>query len=52
MSIASIETIVKLEPPLTWVGRKRWLVTYFRPLMEHPQRRRLVEPFCFGLGVA
>ncbi len=39
-------------PPLKWAGGKRWLVPHLRPLWEPHRRRRLVEPFCGGLGMA
>lgn len=42
----------KLEPPLRWVGDKRWLVPHLQPLWEPHQCRRLVEPFCGGLYTA
>ena len=41
-----------LRPPLKWAGGKRWLVPRVRRLREGHERRRFVEPFCGGLGVA
>ena len=41
-----------LRPPLKWAGGKRWLVPRVRRLWEGHERRRFVEPFCGGLGVA
>jgi DNA adenine methylase len=44
---------VTLQPPLKWVGGKRWQVPHLRPLWQRTDRhRRLVEPFCGGLAVA
>jgi DNA adenine methylase len=40
------------RPPLKWAGGKRWQVPYLRPMWESHKERRLVEPFCGGLGVA
>jgi DNA adenine methylase len=40
------------RPPLKWAGGKRWQVPFLRPLWEPHARRRVVEPFCGGLGVA
>ena len=40
------------KPPLKWAGGKRWLIPVLRPLWERHSRRRLVEPFCGGLGLA
>lgn len=40
-----------LTPPLKWAGGKRWLVPNLIPLWQAHQHRRLVEPFCGGLGV-
>ena len=40
------------RPPLKWAGGKRWQVPYLRSLWTPHARRRLVEPFCGGLGVA
>jgi DNA adenine methylase len=41
-----------LAPPLKWAGGKRWQVPHLRPLWAVHSARRLVEPFCGGLGVA
>jgi DNA adenine methylase len=41
-----------VRPPLKWAGGKRWLVPYLAELWTAHQHRRLVEPFCGGLGVA
>jgi DNA adenine methylase len=40
------------SPPLKWAGGKRWQLPYLMPLWQPHSRRRLVEPFCGGLGVA
>lgn len=48
----SMVQVKKLNPPLKWAGGKRWLVPHFRPLWGAHQGRRLVEPFCGGLGMA
>jgi len=40
------------RPPLKWAGGKRWQVPHLRALWESHSHRRLVEPFCGGLGVA
>jgi DNA adenine methylase len=41
----------KREPPLKWAGGKRWLVPRLRDLIgDHLAYRRLVVPFCGGLG--
>lgn len=40
------------RPPLKWAGGKRWQVPHLRRLWEAYCDRRLVEPFCGGLGVA
>jgi DNA adenine methylase len=41
-----------IRPPLKWAGGKRWQVPHLRPLWEPHRTRRLVEPFCGGLGIA
>ncbi len=41
-----------LRPPLKWAGGKRWQLPHLAPIWERHSRRRLVEPFCGGLGVA
>jgi DNA adenine methylase len=41
-----------LRPPLKWAGGKRWQVPHLRPLWDAHNEKRLVEPFCGGLGVA
>ena len=41
-----------IRPPLKWAGGKRWQVPHLRPLWDAHQAKRLVEPFCGGLGVA
>jgi len=46
---ASTET---LRPPLKWAGGKRWQVPLLRSIWTPHAHRRLVEPFCGGLGVA
>jgi len=43
---------IPVRPPLKWAGGKRWLVPYLAELWTAYQQRRLVEPFCGGLGVA
>ena len=40
-----------LPPPLKWAGGKRWQVPHLKPLWAQHTHRRLVEPFCGGLGV-
>ena len=40
-----------IRPPLKWAGGKRWQVPRLRPLWNRHRERRLVEPFCGGLGV-
>ncbi len=44
--------VTRLNPPLKWAGGKRWLISYMSTLWEPFSNRRLVEPFCGGLGVA
>lgn len=39
------------RPPLKWAGGKRWQLPILRPLWAGHAHRRLVEPFCGGLGV-
>jgi len=41
-----------LRPPLKWAGGKRWQVPHLRAVWAPHSHRRLVEPFCGGLGVA
>ena len=41
-----------VRPPLKWAGGKRWQLPVLRPFWEPQAHRRLVEPFCGGLGVA
>jgi DNA adenine methylase len=36
---------------LKWAGGKRWQVPHLKPLWKRHRHRRLVEPFCGGLGV-
>jgi DNA adenine methylase len=43
---------LEIRPPLKWAGGKRWQVPLLRPLWAAHTHRRLVEPFCGGLGVA
>jgi DNA adenine methylase len=43
---------LELKPPLKWAGGKRWQLPLLRPLWAPHTHRRLVEPFCGGLGVA
>lgn len=40
------------SPPLKWAGGKRWLVDRLRPIWEHHEHRRLVEPLSGGIAVA
>ena len=40
-----------MAPPLKWAGGKRWLLPYLEPTWREHSGRRLVEPFCGGLGV-
>lgn len=41
-----------LRPPLKWAGGKRWFLPIIRKYWKGYENRRLVEPFCGGLGVA
>jgi DNA adenine methylase len=41
-----------VRPPLKWAGGKRWLIPYLAELWTAHEHRRLIEPFCGGLGVA
>jgi DNA adenine methylase len=41
-----------VRPPLKWAGGKRWMLPALEPLWAPHCQRRLVEPFCGGLGVA
>jgi DNA adenine methylase len=41
-----------VRPPLKWAGGKRWQLPLLRPIWAAHAHRRLVEPFCGGLGVA
>lgn len=41
----------RLRPPLKWAGGKRWQAPHLAPLWAAHSRRRLVEPFCGGIGV-
>jgi len=41
-----------IRPPLKWAGGKRWQLPYLQPIWRAHAHRRLVEPFCGGLGVA
>ncbi|MEO7190586.1 MAG: Dam family site-specific DNA-(adenine-N6)-methyltransferase [Vicinamibacterales bacterium] len=41
-----------LRPPLKWAGGKRWQLPLLEPVWAQHRERRLVEPFCGGLGVA
>jgi DNA adenine methylase len=41
-----------LSPLLKWAGGKTWLAPRLRELFAPHSHRRLVEPFCGGLGVA
>jgi DNA adenine methylase len=47
-----VEEKTTLTPPLKWAGGKRWLVPTLLKIWEPFSNRRLVEPFCGGLGVA
>lgn len=42
----------EFKPPLKWAGGKRWLVPHIEKMWQNHAYRRLVEPFCGGLGVA
>ena len=46
-----VDALGELAPPLKWAGGKRWLLPHLQPLWEPWRDRRLVEPFCGGLGV-
>jgi len=41
-----------VKPPLKWAGGKRWQLPELLPYWQAHSHRRLVEPFCGGLGVA
>src|SRR5262245_53457989 len=41
-----------VRPPLKWAGGKRWMLPALGALWAPHRHRRLVEPFCGGLGVA
>ena len=41
-----------LKPALKWASGKRWQVPHVLPLWKPHAHRRLVEPFCGGLGMA
>lgn len=41
-----------IDPPLKWVGGKRWQLPHLAELWAPHRHRRLVEPFCGGLSVA
>jgi len=41
-----------LPPPLKWAGGKRWQIPHLAGYWRSHAGRRLVEPFCGGLGVA
>lgn len=41
-----------LASPLKWAGGKRWLAPRINILYEPYRKRRLVEPFCGGLGIS
>jgi DNA adenine methylase len=43
--------LAPVAPPLKWAGGKRWLVPHLQPLWAAHTHRRLVEPFCGGLGM-
>jgi DNA adenine methylase len=45
-------TATTLRPPLKWAGGKRWQLPTLLPMWAAHTHRRLVEPFCGGLGVA
>ena len=40
----------KRDPPLKWTGGKRWFVPHLQALRSGHEHRRLVFPFCGGLG--
>jgi DNA adenine methylase len=42
----------RLTPPLKWAGGKRWQVPHLEEIWQSHRHRRLVEPFCGGLGVS
>jgi DNA adenine methylase len=48
----STELRPSIRPPLKWAGGKRWQLPELKPLWNPYRSRRLVEPFCGGLGVA
>ncbi|MCE9586285.1 DNA adenine methylase [Candidatus Uhrbacteria bacterium] len=40
-----------MNPPLKWVGGKRWLLPHLHSIFARHAQRRLVEPFCGGLAI-
>src|SRR5205085_7576158 len=42
----------ELRPPLKWAGGKRWFLRVIKQYWKGHEHRRLVEPFCGGLGIA
>lgn len=50
--VATVKQPETLRPPLKWAGGKRWQVPHLQSVWAAHSERRLVEPFCGGLGVA
>jgi DNA adenine methylase len=50
--LATRATGKPLPPPLKWAGGKRWQVPHVETIWRQHASRRLVEPFCGGLGMA
>ena len=50
--IEAAEPSNAVKPPLKWAGGKRWQLSELLPYWQANSHRRLVEPFCGGLGVA
>ena len=50
--VAAAEPPEAVKPPLKWAGGKRWQLPELLPYWQANSHRRLVEPFCGGLGVA
>jgi DNA adenine methylase len=51
-SIPEVEVVAPqpVRPPLKWAGGKRWQLPHLLPHWQRLRHRRLVEPFCGGLG--
>ena len=49
--IEAAEPSNAVKPPLKWAGGERWQLSELLPYWQANSHRRLVEPFCGGLGV-